>query len=95
MSLGESDFMRLKLSTRTIHIILKIQKSIAADDIIEEEYLEHDEEAANITEEIADPDTGPDDGNDSTQKSNDETNPFTGIIMEQVMPHTLFPFIYS
>ncbi|XP_029707906.2 uncharacterized protein LOC115254508 [Aedes albopictus] len=83
MSLGESDFMRLKLSTRTIHIILKIQKSIAADDIIEEEYLEHDEEAANITEEIADPDTGPDDGNDSTQKSNDETNPFTGIIMEQ------------
>lgn len=44
MSLDEFDFKRLGLSTKLIKIIQKIQKSFQTDQIIEEEYLENDED---------------------------------------------------
>lgn len=85
MSLDDSDFIRLKLSTKLIKIILKIQKSTATEHIIEEEYLEHTEEdTVNTTEEPIESDSDGNNGDNAPQGSNSETNPYTGITMEQV-----------
>ncbi|XP_065083261.1 uncharacterized protein LOC135705442 [Ochlerotatus camptorhynchus] len=84
MSLDDSDFIRLKLSTKLIKIILKIQKSTSTEHIIEEEYLEHTEEdTVNTTEEPIESDSDGNNGDNAPQGSNSETNPYTGITMEQ------------
>lgn len=85
MSLDDSDFIRLKLSTKIIKIILKIQKSTLSENIIEEEYLEHIvEESVNSSEDQIEPDSYTNGGYAAPQEINHGSNPYEGITVEQV-----------
>lgn len=81
MSLNETDFARLKLTTKIIKTILKIQKQLSDDQVIEEEYLETQETPETPNEEA---ETATEANNQPTPGSSDVHNPYHGITLEHV-----------